>query len=80
MEMGTVHQLAPAAAAITLGNAVQAYLATLAGAEQAGTRTVYGRILRRAERQFGTAVPPGLDPAVFAEWFTSQWGGRATAT
>ncbi len=78
--MGTVHKLAPAAADITLGDAIRTYLATLAGAEQAGTRTVYGRILRRAERHYGTSVPPGIDPAVFAAWFTGQWGSRAPAT
>lgn len=44
--MGTVHQLAPAAAGITLGEAVSTYLATLAGAEQAGARKVYSRPLR----------------------------------
>jgi len=78
--MGTVHKLATAAAGITLGEAVTAYLATLPGAEQAGTRTVYGRILRRAEREYGTAVAPEIDPAAFATWFTAQWGERAPAT
>jgi integrase len=79
--MGTVHKLATAAAVVTLGEAVSAYLATLAGAEQAGTRTVYGRILRRAEREYGSAAAVGeLDPAAFAAWFTETWGERAPAT
>jgi integrase/recombinase XerC/integrase/recombinase XerD len=75
--MGTVHKLATAAAGVTLGQGVTAYLATLAGAEQAGTRTVYRRILRRAEREFGAAATLSeLDPVVFSAWFIAQWSER----
>ena len=79
--MGTVHRLATAGDPVTLGYAVTAYLATLAGAEQAGTRTVYGRVLRRLEREHGAAmVLDELGAEAFAEWFTGQWNDRAPAT
>jgi hypothetical protein len=51
--MGTVRRLAPAAGDVTLGQAVEAYLVTLGGAEQASTRRTYGRILRRVVAEFG---------------------------
>jgi hypothetical protein len=47
-----------AAGDITLGCAVDAYLATLRGGEQASTRRVYGRILRRLAAKFGSETPP----------------------
>ena len=78
--MRTAAKLAAASETMTLGHAISAYLATLAGAERGGTRRVYGRVLRRAEREFGTAAPAGLDAETFAAWFTSQWAGRAPAT
>ncbi len=46
--MGTVRRLAPAAGDVTLGQAADAYLVTLGGAEQVSTRRTYGRILRGA--------------------------------
>jgi integrase len=81
MAMGTVTRLATASESMTLGRAVTAYLATLAGDEQRGTKLVYGRVLRRAEREFssGTALA-GIGAEAFAEWFTGQWAGRAPAT
>jgi integrase len=79
--MGTVHRLAAAGDPVTLGYAVTAYLATLVGVEQAGTRTVYGRVLRRLEREHGAAmVLDQLGAEAFAEWFTGQWNDRAPAT
>jgi hypothetical protein len=43
--MGTVRGLVLAAGDVTLGQAAEAYLVTLGGAEQASTRRTYGRIL-----------------------------------
>jgi integrase len=79
--MGTVRRLAPAAGDVTLGQAADAYLATLRGAEQASTRRVYGRILRTVAAEFGedTALDE-LDPEWFAAWFGQQWGVRAPST
>jgi hypothetical protein len=42
--MGTGRRIAPAAGDVTLGRAVDAYLATLLRAEHASTRRTYGRI------------------------------------
>jgi len=78
--LGTVTSLA-AAENVTLKQAVNAYLATLAGDEQSGTKLVYGRVLRRVEREFGAACPVAdLDADAFAAWFTGQWAERAPAT
>ena len=38
---------------VTLGQAADAYLATLRGAEQQNTRRAYGRILRTVAGEFG---------------------------
>lgn len=78
--MGTVRRLAPAAGDVTLGQAADACLATLHGAEQASTRRTYGRILRLAVTEFGSDAAPGTDPEWFAAWFTAQWAGRAPST
>jgi len=75
----TVHRLAPAA--VTLGSAVEAYLATFRGAEQASTRRKYGQILGRIAAEFGTGT--GLDEIsaeAFAARFGSQCADRAPAT
>jgi hypothetical protein len=56
--MGTVRRLARAAGDVTLGQAADAYLVTLGGAEQASTRRTYGRILRRVVAQFGAETAP----------------------
>ena len=79
--MGTVRRIAPPAGDVTLGQAVDAYLATLPGAEQASTRRTYGRILRRVMTEFGAQIAPDqVDAGRFAEWFGSQWAGRAPST
>ena len=79
--MGTVRRLAPATEGVTLARAAESYLATLGGAEQERTRRQYGQVLRRVTAEFG----PGTDPDAisaerFAEWFGSQWAGRAPST
>jgi hypothetical protein len=69
--MGTVTRFAAASGNVTFGRAVSAYLGSLAGDERAGTRLVYGRVLRRAEREFGAASAlADLDGEAFATWFT----------
>src|SRR6476661_7326042 len=79
--MGTERRLAPAAGDVTLGQAADAYLATLGGAEQASTRRTYGRILRRVVTEFGAETAPDeVDAGRFAAWFGSQWTGRAPST
>ena len=79
--MGTVTRLATLAGNVTLRQAMNAYLATLAGDEQTGTKLVYGRVLRRVEREFGASCPvAGLEPDAFAAWFIGQWAERAPAT
>ena len=79
--MGTVRRLTPAAGDVALGQAAEAYLVTLGGAEQASTRRTYGRILRRVVAEFGAETAPDeVDAERFAEWFGSQWAGRAPST
>ena len=78
--MGTVRRLAPAAGDGTLGQAADAYLATLHGAEQASTRRTYGRILRRVVTEFGADAAPDIDPERFAAWFTAQWADLSPST
>jgi integrase len=78
--MGTVRRIAPAAGDVTLGQAADAYLATLSGAEQASTRRTYGRILRRIVTEFGSDAAPDIDPERFAAWFTAQWADRSPST
>ena len=78
--MGTVRRLAPAGD-VTLVRAAEAYLTTLGGAEQANTRRVYGRILRRVAAEFGEGTAPdAIDAGRFAEWFGAQWAHRAPST
>jgi integrase len=79
--MGTVRRIAPAAGDVTLGRAVDAYLATLLGAEHASTRRTYGRILRRVVTEFGVeTLPDEIGAERLAEWFGSQWAGRSPST
>lgn len=75
--MGTVHALAPNETA-TITAATDAYLATLAGPESAGTRRVYSAILRALAEGLGqdTGVAT-LQPRTVANWFTSRWGERS---
>ena len=75
----TVHQLR--SKAVTLGNAVDAYLATLGGAEQAATRRAYGKVLSRVVAHFGPdADLTSVSADDFAEWFRGQWEGSAPST
>jgi integrase/recombinase XerC/integrase/recombinase XerD len=79
--MGTVRRLAAAAGGVTLGQAADAYLATLRGAEQASTRRTYSRVLRWVVAEFGAESGPGeIDPERFAEWFAARWAHRAPST
>jgi hypothetical protein len=76
-----LRRIIPAAGDITLGCAVDAYLATLRGAEQASTRRVYGRILRRLAAKFGSETPPNeIGVERFAVWFGQQWAERSPST
>ena len=78
--MATVRHIA-AVPAVTLGQAADAYLATLSGAEQASTRRTYGRILRRVVTEFGAgASPDEIDAERFAAWFGRQWAARSPST
>jgi integrase len=78
--MATVHRLSHVDE-MTLGRAIDAYLATLRGAEQANTRRAYGQVLRRLAAEFGLETAPGSIAAErFAAWFGLQWGGRAPST
>ena len=70
----------PAAGDVTLGQAADAYLATLHSAGRASTRRTYGRILRWLVTEFGADAAPDIDPDRFAAWFTAQWAGRSPST
>jgi integrase/recombinase XerC/integrase/recombinase XerD len=77
--MGAVHQLARRDT-VTVGAAADAYLATLAGPESAGTRRVYSGVLRQLTAEYGTdADVAELWPDAVAEWFASRWGQRSPA-
>jgi integrase len=78
--MATIRRLS-AAADVTFGRAVSAYLATLSGAEHASTRRSYGRVLARLTGAFGEdAAPDEIAPEMFATWFGQQWADRSPAT
>jgi integrase len=79
--MGTVTSITAAAKAVTLGDAITAYMATMTAAEQQNTRRTYGKILNRVAAGFGPAAGLGeLDDRAFAAWFTAQWQDRKPAT
>jgi integrase/recombinase XerC/integrase/recombinase XerD len=79
--VGTVHRITSAAGDVTLGQAADAYLATLRGAEQASTLRTYGRILRRIVTEFGTdATPDEISAERFTAWFGQQWAARSPST
>lgn len=66
---------------MTLGRAIDAYLATLRGIEQANTRRVYGQVLRRLAAGFGSEIAlDEIGAEAFAAWFGQQWGQRAPST
>jgi integrase len=72
--MGTVHAL-PSREAVSLRDASDAYLATLAGPESVGTRRVYAGVLRTLAAEFGQDEDvAALDGREVAAWFTSRWG------
>jgi integrase/recombinase XerC/integrase/recombinase XerD len=75
----TIHRL-PTGQAVTPAAAVNAYLATLAGTEQQGTRRVYRGILHTLADRF-EAVPDvgAMGAEDLAEWFTERWGERSPA-
>ena len=82
--MGNVRPITPPAA-MAIGPAISAYLATLSGPEQRGTRTVYGSTLRALTAELSPAFPiGGLDREENVErltgWFTDRWAHRAPAT
>ncbi len=75
--MGTVHALALSETA-TLTEAVDDYLATIAGPEKAGTRRVYSGILRALAADLGPDTDvAALQPRAVAAWFTGRWGARS---
>jgi site-specific recombinase XerD len=75
--MGTLHKLAQRES-VTLRSATDAYLATLAGPESAGTRRVYSGILAALAARYGTDTDlTALQPETIAAWFASQWGERS---
>jgi integrase/recombinase XerC/integrase/recombinase XerD len=74
---GTVHALAAHETA-TIIEAADAYLATLAGPESAGTRRVYSGVLRALAEDLGADTDVAdLKPRAVAAWFTSRWGERS---
>jgi integrase len=75
--MGTVHALT-SRGAVSLRDASDAYLATLAGPESAGTRGVYSGVLRALAAGFGQDEDvAALDGHRMAAWFTARWGDRS---
>jgi hypothetical protein len=65
---------------MTLGRAIDAYLATLVGAEEGSTRRVYGRVLRQLAIEFGSEAAPDIDAERFTAWFGARWSDRAPST
>jgi integrase len=90
--VGEVRPITPGPA-MGIAAAVGAYLATLSGLEQAGTRTVYGSTLWALAADFTVDADSG-EPRAFAvaelnagknvekltAWFTGRWADRAPAT
>lgn len=77
--MGTVHALPSRTGIPSIGEAVAAYIATLA---DAGTRRTYGVVLNRLTAHHGadTSLAALADPDALAAWFTQQWGTAAART
>jgi site-specific recombinase XerD len=75
--MGTVDPLGRHETA-SLGTAIDAYLATLAGLESAGTSRVYSGFLRQLAAEYGADTGVAmLQPEAVAAWFGSRWGQRS---
>ena len=78
--MGTVRALRPADG-VRLGDAIDAYLATINHPESKGTHRVYAQVLSALLARFGEAAGVAeLAPQAVAEWFTGQWGTVAPST
>ena len=78
--MGTVRQLRQQAA-VSLGEAIGAYLATIDHPESRGTHRVYSGMLAELAERFGPGADVGeLDPRAVAEWFAGRWGQAAPST
>jgi integrase len=78
--MGTVTALARSDA-MPLGDAVAAYLGTLAGEEARGTRKTYSVPLRALVAEYGAATDVSLlGEQEFAAWFTGRWAARSPST
>ncbi|SEG94203.1 integrase/recombinase XerD [Thermomonospora echinospora] len=86
--MGNVRPITPPTA-MAIGPAISAYLATLSGPEQRGTRTVYRSTLRALAAEMSTGNSAGFPTAEFdteasverlTDWFTTRWANRAPAT
>lgn len=78
--VGTVHQLQHADT-VRLGDAIDAYLATIDHDESRGTHRLYAGVLTRLRDRFGDdADIAALAPQAVAEWFTGQWGTVAPST
>jgi integrase len=78
--MGTVTALARREA-VTISDALDAYLLTLAGAESAGTRRTYSVPLRALSAEFGAdADVEAISGRRLASWFTERWGERSPST
>ena len=79
--MGVVVRIKPDRGVMTLGVAVDAYLATLDHPELRGTRRTYAAALRALAKEFGAdADMAALVPEAVADWFRAQWGTVAPAT
>lgn len=80
--MGTVHPICDRDRGhMTLGGAVEAFLATLDHPESQGTRRVYASTLRALRAGLGDSTgTAALEPQQVAGWFTGQWAQAAPAT
>lgn len=78
--MGEVRRLARPAG-VTLAAAVDAYLATMRGAEHANTRRAYRQVLRQMIIEFGADTElDDISAEQFAHWFGQRWGDRQPST
>ena len=78
--MGTVRQLRQQAA-VSLSEAIGAYLATIDHPESRGTHRVYSGMLAELAERFGPGAGVAeLDPRAVAEWFSSRWGQASPST
>ena len=82
--MGTVTPIKAGAdegTAVTLGDAIAAYLAGLDRPETRTTHTQYRSTLRRLAGRFGPGADvAGIDGAALRAWVEETWGGRKPAT